>query len=340
MKTLNRLLLLLVLTFSPFLSVAATDTTAKESATAPGHGTVTQLLPATSGEDVVSRERFQGTVIALSIIIVAFLLMIYYRHQGAMRLESAYRELEEANARAEESSRMKTNFIRQISHEIRTPLNLLCGFTQVITSDELDIDNNTRKHLKKQITENTGRITDMINKMLELSEANSQIIIDRNEEVSAVQIAAEAADISGVSTAQHLILDLELSSEAEKAILRTNKTAAVRALSFVLDNARKFTAPSRPDENCSSEELVKKRVTLRVEAEGSRIIFTVEDTGIGIPAEKAEHIFEEFVQLDDYYDGTGLGLAVGRTLARRLGGDLQFDSTYTQGARFHFTLPC
>ncbi len=65
----------------------------------------------------------------------------------------------------------------------------------------------------------------------------------------------------------------------------------------------------------------------------------VEDTGIGVPSDKAEIIFQEFVQLNDYYDGVGIGLAVARSLARRLGGDLVLDPSYTAGARFIYTLP-
>ena len=67
--------------------------------------------------------------------------------------------------------------------------------------------------------------------------------------------------------------------------------------------------------------------------------FTVEDTGIGIPQEESEHIFEEFVQLDHFYDGTGIGLTVARSIARRLGGDVALDTSYTDGARFVMTLP-
>ena len=65
----------------------------------------------------------------------------------------------------------------------------------------------------------------------------------------------------------------------------------------------------------------------------------VEDTGIGVPAKEVEHIFEEFVQLDDYYVGTGIGLTVARSPARRLGGDIVLDTSYTGGARFVMTLP-
>ena len=65
----------------------------------------------------------------------------------------------------------------------------------------------------------------------------------------------------------------------------------------------------------------------------------VEDNGIGIPLEEAEHIFDEFVQLDEYYEGTGIGLTVARSLARRMNGDIILDTTYTPGARFIFSLP-
>ena len=75
------------------------------------------------------------------------------------------------------------------------------------------------------------------------------------------------------------------------------------------------------------------------QADTQHVLFTVEDTGIGVPPEEAEHIFEEFVQLDDYYSGTGIGLTVSRSIARRLGGDINLDTTYTPGARFVFSLP-
>ena len=69
------------------------------------------------------------------------------------------------------------------------------------------------------------------------------------------------------------------------------------------------------------------------------IVYTVTDTGIGIPPEESERIFEEFLQLDQYYDGTGIGLSVARSIAQRLGGNIWLDTTYTEGARFLFTLP-
>ena len=329
MTTLKRLFLTL------FLLTAAVRTTAYCQETAPqATPDETSATAEHLENDRLLRERFHGTVIALVFITGAFLLVIFFRHQAALRLEAAYMDLEEANARAQESSRMKAHFIQQISHEIRTPLNLLAGFAQVLADPDAELDEATRLKLKAQITANTGRITNLINKMIELSDASSQTVIERSEDISALQIAAEAAAISGISTASHVKLDLQLPKEAESPI-RTNKTAAVRTLALVLDNARKFTAPA--DAQAAPEE--QKRVTLRVEPDSDRICFVVEDTGIGVPPDKAERIFEEFVQLDEFTDGTGIGLTVARSLARRLGGDVKLDSSYSGGARFRFTLP-
>ena len=65
----------------------------------------------------------------------------------------------------------------------------------------------------------------------------------------------------------------------------------------------------------------------------------VEDSGIGVPPEEAEHIFEEFVQLDEFYEGTGIGLTIARSMARRMGGDVTLDTSYSPGARFILSLP-
>lgn len=260
-------------------------------------------------------------------------------------LEETYHELEETNRqldiarqRAEDASRMKTNFIQQISHEIRTPLNILSGFTQVITTPGMELDEATRSDINRQITENTDRITGLVNKMLELSDANSMAVIERTETVPAVQIAAEAADASGITTAEHLTFDIQMSPEAETAVLTTNQRAATRALTLILDNARKFTKPA---EAHARHDVMKdkKRALLLVNVEEQSLRFIVEDTGIGVPLEEADRVFDEFVQLDEYYDGTGIGLTVARSLARRLGGNVVLDTSYTDGARFIMTLP-
>ena len=271
-----------------------------------------------------------ATLLLLIIFLVIFLI---HRSRAARRLAEKNLELEQkneeltiANARANESSQMKTNFIRQISHEIRTPLNILNGFTQIITSEDAEqLKADEKADIQQRISENTDRITSLVNKMLELSEASTQTVIERTDDIPAMQIATQAADSAGVRQAAHISFTLQGDEAAEGIILHTNLRYATRALAQLLDNAQKFTKEGR--------------VTLQVRQQADAMQYVVEDTGIGVPQQEAEHIFTEFVQLDDYYDGTGIGLTVARSIARRLGGDIIFDASYTGGARFVMTLP-
>lgn len=301
----------------------------------------------------LQRSRWINTMIILALVIIFFTVYALYRRRAQKSLAAANQKLEEgnmklsalntqlsalntqlvtANARAEESSMMKTNFIQQISHEIRTPLNILSGFTQIITTPGMELDEATRADINRQINENTNRITGLVNKMLELSDTTSKAIIEKNDDVPAIQIAAQAAEDSGINDAPNVTFDLQIAPEAEATILHTNLAHATRALVLLLDNAVKFiSAPNAP----ASEGTVR----LIVSQTDSQVFFAIEDTGIGVPQEEAEHIFEEFVQLDDYYDGTGIGLTVARSIARRLGGDITLDTTYSPGARFVLMLP-
>ena len=259
------------------------------------------------------------------VLVVALLLTMYLRHIAASKLRREHELLKMANARAEESSKMKTNFIQQISHEIRTPLNVLSGFAQIVTKPNLRLDDATKKDINNRIIESTDRITGLVNKMLELSDANSTAVIESNDDVLAQQIALQAVEDARMSQARHISFEMQTASEVESVMLHTNLRQATRALTLLLDNARKFTKQGS--------------VSLRLEQADGMLRFIVEDTGIGVPASEAEHVFEEFVQLDAYYEGTGIGLTVARSIARRLGGDVVLDTSYKDGARFVMTLP-
>lgn len=262
-----------------------------------------------------------------------------YAHLSTMfeNMGKGYEEALNLYDQAMESSRMKTDFIQQISHEIRTPLNILSGFTQVLTSG-MELDEATRQEVTKGIVDNTERITSLVNKMLELAESGNDTPLERNDQALAIQIAAQAAEDSGITQATHLDFDLDIAPEAETVMLTTDLAPATRVLVLLLDNAMKFTHPA---EAAGGVNAVKEKAhaALRVTVDDGMAVFTVEDTGIGIPPEESEHIFEEFVQLDKYYDGTGIGLTVARSLARRLGGDIRLDTDYSPGARFVYTLP-
>ena len=262
-----------------------------------------------------------------------------YAHLSTMfeNMGRGYEEALNLYDQAMESSRMKTDFIQQISHEIRTPLNILSGFTQVLTSG-MELDEATQQEVTKGIVDNTERITSLVNKMLELAESGSDTPLERNDQALAIQIAAQAAEDSGITQATHLDFDLDIAPEAETVMLTTALAPATRVLVLLLDNAMKFTHPA---EAAGGVDAVKEKAhaVLRVSVDDGMVVFTVEDTGIGVPPEESEHIFEEFVQLDKYYDGTGIGLTVARSLAQRLGGDIKLDTSYSPGARFVYTLP-
>lgn len=311
---------------------------------------VNELKMQAERDQMKAEERQMMLVIMLTMLaLIALTFFVYYRHRASVKLEKehrklvkAYEQLEVANAKAEESSQMKSNFIQQISHEIRTPLNILSGFTQVITMPGMDFADDEKEEINKGIIENTNRITGLVNKMIELSDVSSQTVIERNDEVEVSQIAIEAIESCGISIAKHLTFEQKISAEVGSIVLTTNHKAAVRALSLILDNARKFTAPAETEMQYMGENVTEslKHASLAITTDGTYVYYTVEDTGIGIPPEEAEHIFEEFVQLDEYYDGTGIGLTVARSLTRKLGGDLTLDTSYKGGARFVMTLPC
>lgn len=273
----------------------------------------------------MERHRFWNLVVVFVIFNIGFFLIHYLRVQSSKRLKKAYLQLEEANERTKEASRMKTSFIQQISHEIRTPLNILSGFTQVITTPGMELDEETRKDINQKIIDNTNRITELVNKMLELSDANSQTVIERNDCIPAIQIVALAMDSFSNAEIYKIPIDLQMGEGTDSLMITTNEQAARRALTLLIDNAEKFTKEGK--------------ITLTTETNESELRILVEDTGIGVSADKAELIFEEFVQLDDYYEGTGIGLTVARSLCRRLKGDIVLDTSYTGGARFIMTLP-
>ena len=294
------------------------------------------------------------TWVWLLLVLLTFLFLVIFsinRYRLSKRLQQAHNQLQEAyiglaeknaeleiaNERAEDSTRMKSNFIKQISHEIRTPLNILSGFTQIITSTQVRLSDKDRAEAEEQILKSTDRITGLVNKMLELSDINSHAVLERKDLTTGLQIAEQAIANSGIKEATHLTFNMH-SHGGDDKLFKTDLRAAVRIVELVLDNAIKFTRPAE-SYHTQKEPDKKERVTLTIDGSGTdRVLFIVEDTGIGIPASEAERIFDEFVQLDEYYNGTGIGLTVARSLARRLGGNVMLDTACNSCTRFVITL--
>ena len=152
--------------------------------------------------------------------------------------------------------------------------------------------------------------------------------LERTDNVMVTQIADEAMRQAGVDKVQYIKFEQTIDPAAAATMLSTNLKKAVRALTHLLDNALKFTTEGT--------------VTLNVAVDMDKMqaIYSVEDTGTGIDAAEAEHIFEPYVKLNQFFDGQGVGLAVARNIARRLGGDVVLDTAKeTPGARFVLSLP-
>jgi signal transduction histidine kinase len=281
-------------------------------------------------------QRAIAIIVAILVLMVFWIIFLYFRQRAARKLAEKNKELKQknreltvANAKAEESSRMKSDFIRQISHEIRTPLNILSGFTQVITEPDMKLSPRERMDISRRISENAERISTLVNRMLALSEVNSQTIIECKDQVDVLKIANQAVENARIEEATHITFSLQVEENAGNISLLTNLEQAVLALTQLLDNAQKFT----------KEGSVTLTIAATQHNDKPMVSFTVLDTGIGIPVYEADRVFNEFVQLNDFVDGTGIGLTIARNIARLLGGDIVLDTTCKKGARFIMYLP-
>ena len=285
----------------------------------------------------LSQERLWTFVIGTIILAIFVAIYILQRRKAYRELNATNQQLMLANERAEESARMKTKFIQQISHEVRTPLNILSGYSQVLGDLDIEIDYDELQEICQKIIQNSDRITLLVDKMLDLSLISSDTAIERHDETSPADIAERAVTVSRIRKTAHLEFEMRISPEADSLSFVTNKVSAVKALTMLLDNAIKFTNPSVYKNQQASSGLA--HVLLCINTNQDQVVFAVEDTGIGIPPEEAENIFNEFVQLDEYTDGTGIGLPIARSLVRHMQGDIVLDTTYTNGAHFVMTLP-
>jgi signal transduction histidine kinase len=234
--------------------------------------------------------------------------------------------LTKAKNRAQESDRMKSFFIRHVSHEIRTPLNIITGFTQVLNTPGYVPSEKDRKDMMERISENTEQITQIVNELLDMADMESMTDIERTDETTASALCQEAIAESNIAPTEQV--DFKLQNEVpDTRLLKTSTTSVVKILKNLLQNAVKFT----------NEGHITLRVTL--DEPNGQINFAVIDTGIGVPEEARERIFERFEKVDSFKEGIGLGLSVSRSLARRMGGDVTLADTSSHGSTFLLTMP-
>ena len=268
-----------------------------------------------------ARSRFymmSAVIILLALLAVALFYITQTRRIHLKELKKAYNQ-------ALESDRMKTAFIQNISHEVRTPLNIISGFSQIIANPDLEANGDERREIARMTQKNARLITTLIDEMLLVSlnenseEAKKENLVKINKLMRSVKKEAEG----NLSTNTIIQFDTTL---ADDFTVLSNDYMLSIILNALVDNAVKNT----PD----------GIVTLKAsKPSDNELILAVEDTGCGIPAAEAEHIFERFVKLDTFKEGIGLGLPLCRMLIVKLGGTVRLDTTYTEGARFIVTLP-
>ena len=262
-------------------------------------------------------------------MVVVLIGWIIYQQIMVRRLERTREQLTAANAearrqscRAQESEKMKTAFINSMCHEIRTPLNAINGFSELLLTEE---DPETRQAFQTEIGKSTKALTTLLENMLELSQLISTEGPLPVAQTDVCLLCTERLELQKQLTDNPAI---EYVCEAGGGIeIPTNAFYLTRVVDNLLHNAAKFTAAGSVTLSCRNDG---ERRTLHI---------AVSDTGIGIPPEKQEWVFERFTKVDPVKPGSGIGLYLSRQIVTRLGGTIRVCPEYREGCRILIELP-
>lgn len=230
------------------------------------------------------------------------------------------KELEAARIKAEESDRLKSAFLANMSHEIRTPLNAIVGFSKLVIDAECT---NEKEQYAEIIERNSEILLNLFNDILDLSslEADSLSFNIRPIKLIDICLQLEQQFCYKVKNGTKLILD-DVDTEL---YVSGDWNRIIQIISNLLSNAAKFTP--------------KGEIYFGYREKEDFVEFYVKDSGIGIPAERVATIFQRFGKINDFVQGTGLGLTLCRMLVEKMGGRIWLRSQEGKGSRFYFTLP-
>lgn len=265
---------------------------------------------------------------AVSGVLVLTLIFIgaYYRQRqrSVHKLRIANKELAQARDRAEEADKMKSKFLANMSHEIRTPLNSIVGFSEVIVDNHKEMDDDELQSIFRLITQNTQLLLKLVGDVLLFSRIEADSLALYPERTEIVGLCQGVIASEGI-THKDSPVELRFHTAQHEIWLNVDSRYLQQVIINLLNNSYKFTKQGH--------------ILLQVEDKNDHVQFAVSDTGIGIPPEKHETIFQRFEKLDDFTQGTGLGLPICRSIIDHMHGKIYVDADYTGGARFIFTVP-
>lgn len=222
--------------------------------------------------------------------------------------------------KVKEADKLKSAFLANMSHEIRTPLNAIVGFSNIISETENEQERQTYLDI---IHRNNDLLLKLIDDILDFSKIESGALIYHISYTDIKEICKEVVltDSLKMKSDIKLIFDNDLPS----IFVKTDEKRIIQVISNFVNNAIKFTE--------------KGSITLSYEKKGDKLYVSVKDTGIGISNEDKERIFQRFIKINDFHQGTGLGLTICKMIIESLGGLIGVDSELGKGSTFWFTLP-
>lgn len=265
------------------------------------------------------------SVISFGMLLLAVTLLVLHSRNKKLRFKLVEHEAEliEAKERAEESDKLKSAFLANMSHEIRTPLNAIVGFSNLLCTEDPDPEEKLRYN--NFISKNSDILLTLISDILDISRL----------ETDQIKFVYQNADILSIcnqvlNTIKHQRkpeIEYVVDPECKSYYLFTDHQRLTQVLLNLTANANKFTE--------------KGSITIKyvVDNQHREVVFSVTDTGCGIPKEKQETVFQRFGKLNEFTQGTGLGLAICSQIVKRFGGKIWIDSEYTSGTRFCFSIP-
>ena len=241
-------------------------------------------------------------------------------------------ELLISKEKAEESDRLKTNFLQNMSHEIRTPMNAIMGFSELLIKQI-----NNKQKIEKYahiINQRSGDLLELINEILDIAKIESGQLPVHIEECELSLLLNEINEFfieyRKKLDKQHINFQINLPSSHSNSVIITDKVKLKQIFINLISNAFKFTHSGKIEAGCILDH-------------DDHLVFYVSDTGIGIPKDKHDFIFDRFVQIDystsKKYSGAGLGLAIVKGLVSLLGGKIWLESELGKGSKFSFTFP-